>query len=390
VEAKDFFMTAFKGPDGQEDMPYLLGVGPVTTSRNVKLAMLADFAAADADVVAATRFARKELHAIAGAREDQTCVLIPGSAAMAIEATIGSLCPARRKKTLVICNGVDGESAALIMERVGRPHLRLTYRETSLPKAADVEKTLDEDRNISHVWLVHCETSTGMLNPLAEIAAVVKAKGRMLIVDATSTFAGVSIDMAALGVDVVVGRADACLESIPGVAFVIAPKAALDVAMGEGHSTVLDLHAQWKSQEVTGQFLTTPPTHSIVALREALRELAAEGGVGQRAKRYKTNADALRERLKALGLSLLLDAEHASPIVQTVLAPRAATFEFQRFADSLRIKGFAICSGALANRQSFRIGCIGRVDDMLMQHVTAAIEDVLNDMDVRNFVPSAT
>ncbi len=243
-------MTAFKGPDGQEDMPYLLGVGPVTTSRNVKLAMLADFAADDTDVIAATRFARKELHAISGASENHACVLLSGTREFAIEAVVGSLCPARRKKTLVICNGADGEQAALMMERVGRPHLRLTYKETSLPKASDVEKTLDEDRNISHVWLVHCESSTGMLNPIGEIADVVKAKGRTLVVDATATFGGLFIDMAALGVDVLIGRADAGLESLPGVAFVIAPKAALEVAMGESHSPSLDLHLPMESARV--------------------------------------------------------------------------------------------------------------------------------------------
>jgi 2-aminoethylphosphonate-pyruvate transaminase len=390
VGVKELIMRAFQGPDGQEDMPYLLTTGPVTTSRKVKLAMLADFGAYDADIISATRFARQELLTLAGASAEQSCVLLQGSALFAKEAVIGALCPTRRKKTLVIANGSDGESAAVMMERLARPHLRLTYKETSMPKAAVVAKTLDDDRSISHVWLTHCETSTGMLNPIAEIAEVVKAKNRVMIVDAAASFGGIALDMSALKIDVLIGTVDACLESLPGLSFIVAPNVLLDAAAGQSHSVVLDLHAQWKNFEANERFVTTAPTQSLVALREALRELTAEGGVQKRAQRYQDNANTLRERLSALGLSLLLDHEAASPIVQTVLAPRAATFDFMRFDTALRAKGFAICPGVFPQRASFRIGCIGKVDEKVMQQLTSAIENALNDMDVRSFAPAAT
>ena len=380
-------MSAYKGPDGQEDMPYLLTPGPVTTSRGVKFAMLADYGQQDPDFVSSLRFVRNQLVRVAGGG-DVACVLLQGPGQFAIEAAIGSLCPARRKKTLVVVNGADGEQAARIMERIGRPCVRLTYRESSVPRESDLEKALTEDKSISHVWLAHCETSTGMLNPLEETAAVVKRLERNLIVDARMTFAGAAIDMQALSIEALITQSDGCLESVPGLSMVLARHGALEAAAGQSHSHNLDLHSQWQEQEAGLGFLATPPTHTVMALREALQDFENGGGVQGRAPRYRKNAAVLRERLKAMGLQMFLPDTEASPIVQTVLAPRAATFEFIRFQKALHTRGFAIAPGALSNRASFRIGNIGPFDDRLMQQLVSAMEDILNDMDVRSFAPA--
>jgi 2-aminoethylphosphonate-pyruvate transaminase len=380
-------MSAYKGPDGQEDMPYLLTAGPVTTSRAVKLAMLADYEPHDDEFRNATRFVRNELKRIAGCDDSYDTVLLQGSGTVAIEAAIGTFCPTRRKKTLIICNGASGEHAAQMFERIGRPFLRLTYRETSMPRASDVASTLDEDKSISHVWLSHIEPSTGMLNPLVDIAHVVKARGRVMMVDATSSFGGVALNVVESCIDVLVSTSDRCLEGVPGLSFVIARRDHLEAATAQCHSLVLDLHAEWRSLEDTGQFRFTPPTQALVALREALRELETEGGIDGRSKRYKRNAETLRERVKALGLSLALEDAYASTVLQAILAPRVATFDFKRFCDSLHERGFAIAPGGLAQRQSFRIGCIGKVDEKVVQQLVVAIEDVLNAMDVRSYAP---
>ncbi len=380
-------MNAYHGPDGQEDMPYLLTAGPVTTSRAVKIAMLADYAADDPDFASVINFIRKDLKRIAGCDDSHDSVLLQGAGQIAIEAAIGSLCPARRKKTLFVCSGADGDAAAHVMERLGRPYLRLTYRETTMPRASDVARTLDEDRSISHVWLAHVETSTGMLNPLQDIAQVVKARGRIMMLDATASFGGIALNMIDDAVDVLVGTAHACLESVPGVSFALAKQGILEAAAGQSHSPALDLHAHWQGLNESGCSFHTPQTHAVVALREALRELEAEGGVKGRSTRYQRNAETLRERLKALGLSLLLADVEASPMIQTVLSPKAATFDFKRFRNALHEKGFAISPGHLAQRPSFRVGCIGKVDEKIMQQVVIAIEDVLHDMDVRSFAP---
>lgn len=380
-------MSAYKGPDGQEDMPYLLMADPVTTSRNVKFSMLADYAPCDCEFSALLAAVRSQLLQIANGDATFDCVMLQGPAAFAVEAAIGSFCPARRKKTLVICNGADAENAAQTLEALGRPLVRLTYKETSMPRASDVAKTLDEDRSISHVWLSHIETSTGMLNPLTDIAQVVKARGRVMMLDASASFGGVSLSLVEDNIDVLVSTASSCLGSVPGVSFVIAKTEFLQTVSGQSHSRVLDVQAQWSSQQAQGQFPYTPPTHALVALREAVRELSEEGGVVGRSKRFACNATTLRERLKAMGFSLLLADVESSPIIQTILAPKSATFDFQRFHDNLRDLGFAVQPGQLAHRPSFRIGCIGPFDDKLMQQVVISIEQVLNSMDVRSLAP---
>jgi 2-aminoethylphosphonate-pyruvate transaminase len=256
-----------------------------------------------------------------------------------------------------------------------------------MPRASDIAKALDEDKSISHVWLTHVEISTGMLNPLLDIAQVVKARGRIMMVDATSSFGGIPLNVVESGVDILVSTANRCLESVPGLSFVIAKRDHLEAANAQCHALALDLNAEWRNMEHTGQFRFTPPTHAIVALREALRELETEGGVEGRTKRYQRNAETLRERLKALGLSLALEDAYASPVLQTILSPRVVTFDFKRFYEALHGRGFAIAPGHLAQRQSFRIGCIGKVDEKVMQQLVLAIEDVLYAMDVRSFAP---
>jgi 2-aminoethylphosphonate-pyruvate transaminase len=380
-------MSAYKGPDGQEDMPHLLTVDPVTTTRNLKFSMLADYAPRDNEFSTLLAAVRNSLLRVAGADASFGCVLLQGPAAFAIEAALASFCPTRRKKTLVICNGADGEDAAKTLEAMGRPLVRLTYRETSMPRASDVAKTLDEDRNITHVWLAHIETATGFLNPLSDIAQVVKAKGRIMMLDATASFGGVAIDMLNDNIDVLVSTASSCLGSIPGVSFVIGKTEQLQFAAGQSHSRVLDLHSQWTTQHEHGHFNNTPPTHALAALRTALRELDDDGGVTGRSQRFSRNAETLRERLKAMGFSLLLADVEASPVLQTVLAPKSATFDYTRFYDSLREQGFAIMPGRLGQRASFRIGCIGPFDERLMPQVVVAIEQVLNAMDVRSLAP---
>jgi 2-aminoethylphosphonate-pyruvate transaminase len=321
------------------------------------------------------------LRKIAGCGDNHACLLLAGSADIAIEATLGSFCPARRKKTLVIINGRCGEKAAEILERIGRPVVRLTYRESSVPKASDVTTALLEDRNISHVVMALCETSTGMLNPVAEIAATVREQGRLMILDATVGFGSISLDMEALGVDILVTVSGTSLEAVPGLGILIAPEALLAASQGESHSAGLDLYGYW-----TGKPGPLPP-HLVAALREALRAIDAEGGVEARAKRYHAFASGLRERMMALGFTLLLPEKDVSDFVQTVLAPRAATFSFQRFQAEMRERGFLISEGVLEKNLSFRIGTMGQIGDKLLPQVMEALEDVMSVMDVRNLTP---
>ncbi len=383
-------MTSFTGPDGQEDMPYLLTLGPVTTSRNVKFAMLADWDPCDAEFSRLIKSLSARLKTLAGCDGAYECVFMAGTNETGIEAALGTLTPAKRKKTLMLSNGPQGQRAIQIMQRMGRNHTALEKPELTILRPADIAKLLDEDRNITHVWLVHCEASTGYANPIAEISTVVKTRGRILMVDATTSFGGVPLSMVDDGIDVLLSCPHICLESIPGFSFVIARSELLEAAKNESPSQSLDLHALWAHFQATGAFRETPPAHALVALQQALRELEAEGGAMGRNQRYRATADAFTTRIRALGFATLLPDADRSAIVQTVLSPRDTNFDITLFRDKLRNSGFAISEGALARRPSFRIGTIGQVDEKHMMQLTAAIEAVMNDMNVRDFAPAGT
>ncbi len=381
-------MTSFHGPDGQEDMPYLLTPGPLTTSRSVKMALMADWGSRDVEFRQVVREIREELLRLAGCDNSYECVLMQGSGTFAIEAALGSLTPVKRKKTLILANGAYGERAAQIMEKLGRNHVKISKSDTTQLSPNHITKTLEEELNISHVWMIHCETTSGIVNPLSDLAKEVKDRDCVFMVDAMSSFGALDIDMKRDDIDVLVSSSNKCIEGIPGFSYVIVKKTLLVASEGNSHSVVLDLFEQWKGLEANGQFRFTPPTHALVAFRQALRELESEGGFAARGVRYQRNANVLVKGLAKLGIEPLLEGDAAGPIIQTFLTPRDENFKFEVFYDALRAKGFAIYPGKLTKRDSFRIGTIGRLDEAVMERVVQAIAEVLKDMKVRDCAPA--
>jgi 2-aminoethylphosphonate-pyruvate transaminase len=381
-------MTTFKGPDGQEDMPYLLTPGTVTTSRDVKFAMLADWNPRDSEFMSLVKSLQEKLKKLGGCDAAYSCVMLQGSASTGIEAALSTFAPTKRKKTLIVANGPAGQNALHIMQRISRNHALLDCEETKPLQAADVAKALDADRNITHVWVVHCETASGIVNPVAEIAKEVKSRGRTMMLDETTSFGGLPLNMVELGVDVLLSGSGYCLESVPGLAFVLARNEALEAAKDQSHSMALDLQTQWQHFETTGQFDVISPTHLFMALHQALRELEAEGSIEGRNQRYRKTASTLITRIKALGFSTLLPDHEAGPFVQTILAPRDARFDIAVFIKNLRKSGFAISKGALSKRESFRISTIGKIDDKIIIQLISAIEAAMIAMNVRDFAPS--
>jgi 2-aminoethylphosphonate-pyruvate transaminase len=380
-------MKSFNGPPGQEDMPYLLTPGPLTTSRAVKQAMLADWGSRDVEFRQVVREIRQELLGLAGCDHSYECVLMQGSGTFAIEAALGSLCPAKRKKTLVVANGAYGERAAQILEKLDRNHVKISKSDTTQLAVEHITAALDEDKAISHVWLIHCETTSGIVNPLRELAKAVKQRERIFMVDAMSSFGALEINMVRDGIDVMVSSSNKCIEGIPGFSYVLLKKDLLVASQSESHSVVLDLFEQWKGLEANGQFRFTPPTHALVAFHQALHELKDEGGIEARGARYARNASVLVKGLREIGIKPLLNDNESGPIIQTFLTPRDENFVFDKFYEALRSKGFAIYPGKLTQRDSFRIGTIGRLDDAVMERVVEAIKDVLKEMDVRVMAP---
>ena len=377
----------FNGPEGQEDMPYLLTPGPLTTSRGVKLAMLADWGSRDVEFRKVVLDIRRELLRIAGCDDTYECVIMQGSGTFAIEAALGSLAPKRRKKTLVVANGAYGERAAKILEILERPHERVSKTDTTQIQPQHFTRVLDADASLTHVWLIHCETTSGIVNPLSDLAREIKSRGRLLMVDAMSSFGALEINMARDGIDVLVSSSNKCIEGVPGFSYVLLKRELLVACEGQSHSVVLDLFEQWKSLQANGQFRFTPPTHALVAFHQALQELEQEGGTQMRLRRYQRNAQILIKGLSELGLVPLLSGNEAGPIIQTFLTPADPNFKFEDFYERLRSRGFAIYPGKLTQRDSFRIGTIGQLNEEVMERVVEAVKHVLSEMNVKDMTP---
>ena len=381
------YKPPFPGPEGQEDMPYLLTPGPLTTSRTVKLAMLADWGSRDVEFRKIVGDIRKHILELANCDRRYECVIMQGSGTFAIEAALGSLCPDKRRKTLVVANGAYGDRAANILQRIGRPYFKIDKGDSAVPTVEEVVTMLDADKSISHVWMVHCETTSGIVNPIEEIGQAVKLHDKVFMVDAMSSFGALPIDMAASNIDVMVSSSNKCLEGVPGFSYVVLKRDLLEASAGACHSVVLDLFEQWRGLEANGQFRFTPPTHALVAFDQALKEHEQQGGVIARGTRYARNADALVAGMTEMGFSTLLDETISGPIIQTFLTPRDPNFHFEKFYEALRLRGFTIYPGKLTKRPSFRIGTIGQIDERVIAAVLDAIRDVLAGMGVKDFTP---
>ena len=376
-----------QGPAGQEDMPYLLTPGPLTTSRTVKLAMLADWGSRDVEFRKIVGNIRKRILRLANCDSSYECVIMQGSGTFAIEAALGSLCPDKRRKTLVVANGAYGDRAAQILERIGRPYLKIDKGDSAVPSVDEVVTMLDADKAISHVWMVHCETTSGIVNPIQEIGQAVKLHDKVFMLDAMSSFGALPLDMVDLKLDVMVSSSNKCLEGVPGFSYVVLKRDLLEASAGASHSVVLDLFDQWRGLETSGQFRFTPPTHALVAFDQALKEHEQQGGVEGRGARYARNARALIVGMREIGFSTLLDDNVSGPIIQTFLTPSDPNFHFERFYEALRVRGFTIYPGKLTKRPSFRIGTIGQIDERIIGAALSAVRDTLGEMGVKDFTP---
>ena len=382
----DHLSKGYNGPEGQEDMPYLLTPGPLTTSRSVKAVMLADWGSRDVEFRKLVSDIRKGLLAMALCDSTYECVIMQGSGTFAIEAALGCFCPANAGKTLVVANGAYGDRAAKILERIGRPFIKIDKGDSAAPTVDEIAVMLDSDASITHVWMIHCETTSGIVNPIHDIATAVKERGRTFMVDAMSSFGALPLDMGR-GIDVMVSSSNKCIEGVPGFSYALVKRAMLEASKGRCHSLVLDLYEQWKGLEANGQFRFTPPTHALVAFHQAMKEHAQEGGVAGRGASYARNAQILIKGMRDMGFTTLLNDHEAGPIIQTFLTPSDANFDFEHFYEALRARGFAIYPGKLTKRPSFRIGTIGKVDEKVMSGVLQAIGGVLAEMNVTDMAP---
>lgn len=369
--------------------PYLLTPGPLTTAYSVKQAMLRDWGSWDGDFRAMTADLRRGLLDLIGdTKNEYDCVPIQGSGSYCVEAMLGSFVP-KDGKVLVLANGAYGLRAAQTMQYLGRAYTLIDKGDYLPPRGDEVGAALDADPAITHVLAIHCETSSGILNPVAEISEATYARGRKLLVDSMSAFGAVPLEVNDIRYEVMVSSANKCIEGVPGFGFVIAKKTELEAAKGRSHSLSLDIHAQWATMEKTGQWRFTPPTHVVAAFLEALKMHKAEGGVAARGARYRKNRDTLVAGMRDLGFETLLSDRWLSPIIVTFFCPSHENFVFTRFYELMKDKGFIIYPGKLTVVDSFRVGCIGRMDEHVMRRVVEAAAASLAEMKVDTAAPPA-
>lgn len=366
--------------------PWLLTPGPLTTSLSVKQAMLRDWGSRDPDFIAMIARIRSHLVTLAKGGDAYTAVPVQGSGTYAVEAMLTTLVP-RGGKLLILVNGAYGKRATQICDYAGRSYAVYETAEDTPPEPDAIAAILAADPGISHVFAVHCETTTGILNPIREIAAVTAKAGRRLLLDSMSAFGALPIDAETVPFDALAASSNKCLEGVPGLGFVIVRKTALKEAAGNAVSLSLDLAEQVKALDAGGQFRFTPPVQVLAAFDQAIREHAAEGGVAGRGARYAANRDRLIAGMRALGFETLLPDALQAPIIVTFRMPADPAFRFADFYDRLKAMGYVIYPGKLTVAESFRMGCIGRLGATEIDGALAAVAEALKAMGVTNPAP---
>jgi len=355
--------------------------GPLTTSTTIKQAMLCDLGSRDTEFISTVRSVRQKLLALCSTNDDYTTILMQGSGTFGIEATLSSVIPPDGK-LLILINGAYGVRMAQIAERHGISTIKMVYPENAQPSAHALETMLMEEPGITHVAVVHCETTTGLINPIEVYGEIVKRHRRVYIVDAMSSFGAYPIDLKAFGIDYLITSSNKCVEGVPGFSIILADTKNLQSTRGFARTVSLDLLAQWEGLEKDGQFRFTPPTHVILAFHQALLELEHEGGVDGRSLRYKENHAIAMSMMQEMGFKPYLAADLGGYIISSFYYPDHPNFVFRTFYERLSEKGHVIYPGKLSTADCFRIGHIGRLNASDTMALMGALRRVLLEMNV--------
>jgi 2-aminoethylphosphonate-pyruvate transaminase len=361
--------------------PLLLTPGPVSTSRSVKSAMMRDRASGGDEFHADLEHARAYMVGLVHGEGAYTAIPLPGSATYANEGVIAQLVPSGGK-LLIHTNGVYGDRLIEIAAHLGTPYAVIRTAPFTPPTAEMFEQAVVADPAITHVMIVHCETSTGVLNPLEAVGEVCRRYTKGLFIDAVASFGAIELDARKLGFQAVTVSSNKCMQSVPGIGWAVVQKTALENARGHGPSLVLDLWDQNQHMDRMTAFRFTPPTQVMAAFAQACREHAQEGGAAARLARYQRNWRRLVDGMRQMGFSTVVPDEFASPIVATFHNPNHPAFNFQALFEGMKKRGFIIFPGRLALDNTFRIGCMGDVTEADMSEAMQAIADTLEEMGV--------
>jgi 2-aminoethylphosphonate-pyruvate transaminase len=356
----------------------LLTPGPLTTTLRTKLAMLRDWGSWDADFIRLTADLRARLLAVLYGAQTHVVVPLQGSGTFSVEAAVATIVP-RDGHLLVLDNGAYCKRLGRLATLMGRRTTIAQQAEDRAVSPAELDTQLAADPTITHVGFVHCETGTGVENPLAAVAEVCARHGRGLIVDAMSSFGALPIDAREVRFDALIAASGKCLEGVPGMGFVFLRKAILAECEGRSQSLAMDLYDQHVYMEKTGQWRFTPPTHVEAALVEALRQFDEEGGQPARLARYTDNCRALIDGMGALGFRPFLEPGLQAPVIVTFHAPDHPRYDFKTFYEAVKRRGFILYPGKLTQVETFRVGCIGAIGRNEMRQAVDAVRDALQE-----------
>ena len=357
----------------------LLTPGPLTTTETVKKEMLVDHCTWDDDYKQITQWIRKNLLELAGADEKEyTVVLMQGSGTFGVESVLTSAVP-EDGCLLIAANGSYGLRMGEIAAHAGISQMVYETEYDQIPDAGTVARILEENPQITHVSMVHSETTSGILNDIESVSRVVKAAGRTMIVDAMSSFGGMEIPVGEWGIDFIISSANKCIQGVPGFSFIICRRDALEACRGRARSLSLDLYDQWKCMEADGKWRYTSPTHVVLAFAQAIRELLAEGGIPARHDRYVKNNRILIDGLKKLGFRPSVGEMYQGPIITTFFYPEQKNYSFQEMYDYIKERGYAIYPGKVTDAETFRVGNIGEIYPEDMEKLCRILTDFLRE-----------
>ena len=365
----------------------LLTPGPLSTTQTVREAMMQEFSTWDVDYNSIVQSIRERLVSLATCDSINpgayTATLMPGSGTFVVESVIGSVIPPNGR-LLVLNNGAYGERITKISRMLGIDTVELHQAEIESTGLGQVEQMVANDQGITHVAMVHCETTTGMLNPVEAVGKIVRRHGRVFILDAMSSFGGIPMSMESTGAHYLISSANKCIQGVPGFGFVVADRATLGGTEGWARSHSLDLLDQWREMETNGgKWRFTSPTHVVSAFSRALDELKDEGGIEARHTRYVANQKTMVNGMRDIGFRTLIKDEVQSPIITSFYYPDSAGFDFQKLYDALKSRGFVIYPGKVSHAQCFRIGSIGDVHPSDMIELIGHVSEVISEMGVR-------
>ena len=357
----------------------LLTPGPLTTSYSTKEAMLHDWGSRDKIFIDLNDSIRKSLVMLIDGENNYQCVPMQGSGTFAVESMISSLTP-KNAKILILINGAYGHRMKKMCDYLNKNSISYEVAEDKIHDLNEIEKIIESNNDLTHVFAVYCETTSGILNPIQKIADLVERKNLSLFIDAMSAFGALPLSCKKLRFDAVAASSNKCLEGVPGVGFILVKNDTIKNAKGNCHSLSLDLYDQWQAMEKNKQWRFTPPTHVLAAFSQAIKEHEKEGGIQGRYERYSNNCKIICNGMKKIGFKQLLPNELQAPIIITFMQPK--NFSFNQFYDALSRKNFLIYPGKLTVADTFRIGCIGNLNEQDMHNTINAIQEVLNELQI--------